>query len=60
MATALAARAAEVVVSYLRMSDPGDQSSPEPYRTARAQGAEKVLAAIKEVGGRAIPVEADH
>jgi NAD(P)-dependent dehydrogenase (short-subunit alcohol dehydrogenase family) len=50
-AMALAARAAEVVVSYLRISDPGDRGGPELYRTARAQGAEKVLAAIKEVGG---------
>jgi 3-oxoacyl-[acyl-carrier protein] reductase len=58
-AMALAARSAEIVVTYLRISDPGDRGGPELYRTARAQGAEKVLAAIKEVGGRAISVEAD-
>ena len=58
-AKALAAREAAVVVSYLRIPDPGDGGGPELYRTARAQGAEKVLAAIKELGGRAIAVEAD-
>jgi len=58
-AKALAARQAAVVVSYLRIPDPGDRGGPEPYRTARAQGAERVLAAIKELGGTAISVEAD-
>ena len=59
IAKALAAREAAVVVSYLRIADPGDQGGPELYRAARAQGAEKVLAAIKELGGRAISVEAE-
>jgi 3-oxoacyl-[acyl-carrier protein] reductase len=46
-------------VSYLRIADPGGRGGPELYRTARAHGAEKVLAAIEKVGGRAIAVEAD-
>ena len=48
-----------MVVSYLRIPDPGDGGGPELYRTARAQDAEKVLSAITELGGRAISVEAD-
>jgi 3-oxoacyl-[acyl-carrier protein] reductase len=59
IARTLAACEAAVVVSYLRIPDSGGQGTPELYRTARAQDAEKVLAAIKELGGRAITVEAD-
>jgi 3-oxoacyl-[acyl-carrier protein] reductase len=58
-AKALAVREAAVVVSYLRIPDPGDRGGPELYRSARAQGPEKILAAIKEFGGRAISAEAD-
>lgn len=58
-AIALAARSAAVVVTYLVISDPGDEGGPELYRAARAQSAEKVLAAVEAFGGRAISVEAD-
>jgi 3-oxoacyl-[acyl-carrier protein] reductase len=58
-AKALAAREAAVVLSYLRIPDPGNGGGPELYRTARALGAEKVLAVIHEFGGRAVSVEAD-
>jgi 3-oxoacyl-[acyl-carrier protein] reductase len=55
----LAARGAAVVLSYLRVPDPGDRSGPELYRRNRAQDAEKVAAAIKDLGGNTITIEAD-
>jgi 3-oxoacyl-[acyl-carrier protein] reductase len=55
----LAACGAAVVVSYLRIPDPGDPSVPELYRRNRAADAEQVLAAIEREGGRAIAIEAD-
>jgi len=58
-AQALAADGAAVVVSYLRIPDPGDTAVPELYRRNRAMDAEQVLAAIRKQGGRAAAVEAD-
>lgn len=46
-AQALAARGAAVVVSYLRIPDPGDVAVPEMYRKNRAMDAAHVLAAIE-------------
>lgn len=55
----LAAYGAAVVVSYLRIPDPGDAAVPETYRRNRAMDAAHVLAAIEAEGGRAVAVEAD-
>jgi|SRR6516162_808284 3-oxoacyl-[acyl-carrier protein] reductase len=55
----LAARGAAVVLAYLRIPDPGDQGGPNLYRSNRASDAEKVLAAIKDLGGRGVAIEAD-
>jgi 3-oxoacyl-[acyl-carrier protein] reductase len=59
IARTLASCGAAVVVSYLRIPDPGDAGGPEPYRRNRARDAADVLAAIEGGGGRAIAVEAD-
>ncbi|HET6533382.1 MAG TPA: SDR family oxidoreductase [Actinoplanes sp.] len=58
-AIALAARGAAVVITYLRLADEPDPGIPEVYRRNRAGGAEAVVAAIEEDGGRATAVEAD-
>jgi 3-oxoacyl-[acyl-carrier protein] reductase len=55
----LAARGAAVVLAYLRIPDPGDQGGPKLYRSKRASDAEKVLAAIKDLGGSGVAIEAD-
>lgn len=56
-ACALAGCGAAVLVSYLRTLDPEDR--PQPYRANRAKGADAVLVAIRERGGRAVAMEAD-
>jgi 3-oxoacyl-[acyl-carrier protein] reductase len=58
-AQAFAACGAAVVVSYLRIPDPGDAAIPHVYRHNRATDAAPVLAAIEAEGGRALAVEAD-
>ena len=58
-AQTLAACGAAVVVSYLRIPDPGNAAVPEKYRKNRAMDAANVLAAIEMQGGRAVAVEAD-
>lgn len=58
-AKALAARGANVLVTYLRFVPAPDPSLPREYFTARESGAEEVVAAITEAGGRAHAVEAD-
>ena len=55
----LASHGAAVVVSYLRIPDPGESAGPEAYRRSRAMDAEHVLTTIAEKGGRAIALEAD-
>lgn len=55
----LAARGAAVLLTYLRIPDPGDRGGPKLYRSNRASDTEKVLAAIKDLGGSAIAIEAD-
>ena len=55
----LASHGAAVVVSYLRIPDPGESAGPEAYRRGRAMDAEHVLTTIAEKGGRAIALEAD-
>ena len=55
----LAACGAAVVVSYLRIPDPGDAAVPELYRRHRALDAASVLTAIQAQGGRAVALEAD-
>jgi 3-oxoacyl-[acyl-carrier protein] reductase len=58
-AKTLAARGAAVVLAYLRIPDPGDRHGPKLYRTNRESGAEKVLEAIKGLGGSGVAIEAD-
>ena len=58
-ARTLAACGAGVLVSYLRIADPGDSGIPETYRRNRAADAQHVLAAIAASRGHAIAVEAD-
>jgi 3-oxoacyl-[acyl-carrier protein] reductase len=58
-ARALAARRAAVLVSYLRIPDPGDRGGPALYRDNRASDASQVLAAIKKRGGKVVAIEAD-
>jgi 3-oxoacyl-[acyl-carrier protein] reductase len=58
-AIALAARGAAVLVSYLRIPDPGDQGGPPLYRDNRASDASLVSAAIKKRGGKVTAIEAD-
>ena len=58
-ATALARNGCAVLCTFLRMSDPVDPGIPQAYREQRAQGAESVVAGIREGGGRALAVEAD-
>jgi len=55
----LAACGAAVVVSYLRIPEPGDAAVPELYRRHRALDAAAVLSAIEAEGGRAVALEAD-
>jgi 3-oxoacyl-[acyl-carrier protein] reductase len=55
----LAARGAAVVVSYLRIPDLPDATSPAAYRRHRAMDAAPVLTHIREKGGRAVAIEAD-
>jgi 3-oxoacyl-[acyl-carrier protein] reductase len=58
-AHALAARGASVLVTYLRVHDEPDPGIPQAYRDARAEGADAVVAGIREAGGRAHAMEAD-
>lgn len=58
-ALTLASCGAAVVVSYLRIPDPGDAAVPDVYRRNRAMTADHVVAAIARQGGRAIALEAD-
>lgn len=58
-ALTLASCGAAVVVSYLRIPDPGDAGGPETYRRNRAMTADHVLTAVAQQGGRAIALEAD-
>jgi 3-oxoacyl-[acyl-carrier protein] reductase len=56
-ASALADCGAAVLATYLRTQDPED--FPEPYRSNRARGAERVLDSIRLAGGRAEAMEMD-
>src|SRR5215469_16348117 len=58
-AQALAGRGCAVLCTFLRVQDPVDPGIPETYRDRRAQGAEAVVARIRDEGGRAAAVEAD-
>ena len=58
-ARTLAACGALVLVSYLRIPDPGNAAVPATYRRNRAMDANAVIAAITAHGGRAVAVEAD-
>src|SRR3954451_4929222 len=55
----LAARGAAVVVSYVRIPDAGKEGGPELYRRNRAMDGKEVAAAIEELGGRVVTIEAD-
>jgi 3-oxoacyl-[acyl-carrier protein] reductase len=58
-AQALAGRGCAVLGTFLRVDDPVDPGIPQAYREHRAQGAEAVVARIRDEGGRAAAVEAD-
>ncbi|MGD2252550.1 MAG: SDR family oxidoreductase [Anaerolineales bacterium] len=56
-AKALASCGASVLLTYLRTKDPDD--FPEPYRTNRAQSADRIVSEIRSEGGQAQAMEAD-
>ena len=59
-AVSLARRGAAVLVAYLSMRDPEDDSIfPAAYREARSRDGSRVVAAIRREGGRAEALEAD-
>lgn len=58
-ARALASGGTAVVLSYLRLPDPGDAAGPETYRRNRAADAAHVVQSIAEQGARATAIEAD-
>lgn len=59
-AVELARRGAAVLVNYLSMSDPADDSIfPPAYREARARSGSQVVEAIRRENGRAEALEAD-
>jgi 3-oxoacyl-[acyl-carrier protein] reductase len=58
-AKALAAQSVNVLITFLRFAPAPDPSTPPAYFTARESGADDVVAAIAEAGGRAHAVEAD-
>jgi 3-oxoacyl-[acyl-carrier protein] reductase len=58
-AAALARSGCAVLCTFLRVRDPADPGTPQAYREHRAQDAERVVAAVREGGGRALAVEAD-
>jgi 3-oxoacyl-[acyl-carrier protein] reductase len=55
----LAACGAHVVISYLRIPDDGDPSTPDTYARNRASDASDVVAPIRVDGGDAVQIEAD-
>nr|WP_081915469.1 SDR family oxidoreductase [Saccharothrix sp. NRRL B-16314] len=58
-AKALAAQGVNVLITFLRFVPTSDPSLPPEYFTARESGAEDVVAAIAEAGGKAHAVEVD-
>jgi len=59
-AVSLARRGAAVLVAYLSMNDPEDDSTfPPAYRSARSRDGSQVVEAIRREGGRAEALEAD-
>jgi 3-oxoacyl-[acyl-carrier protein] reductase len=58
-ATTLARNGCAVLCTFLRVSDPADPGTPQVYREHRAHDADRVVAGIREGGGRALAVEAD-
>jgi NAD(P)-dependent dehydrogenase (short-subunit alcohol dehydrogenase family) len=58
-ALTLASCGAAVVVSYLRIQDPGDIGGPDVYRRNREMTADHVVTTVARQGGRAIAIEAD-
>src|SRR5665811_824491 len=59
-AVSLARRGAAVLVAYLSMTDPEDDSTfPPAYREARARDGSQVVDTIRREGGSAEAIEAD-
>jgi 3-oxoacyl-[acyl-carrier protein] reductase len=58
-ALTLASCGAAVVVSYLRIPDPGEAGGPDVYRRNREMTADHVVTEVARQGGRAIALEAD-
>ncbi|MEU4803387.1 SDR family oxidoreductase [Actinosynnema sp. NPDC023587] len=58
-ARALAAQGVSVLITFLRYAPTPDPGVPDEYSTAREGGADAVVRAIAEAGGRAHAVEVD-
>jgi len=58
-AVRLAANAARVLITYLRIDDAPDPGTPESYRQARASDGGDVVDAIEKAGGTARAMELD-
>jgi 3-oxoacyl-[acyl-carrier protein] reductase len=58
-ATTLARNGCAVLCTFLRVSDPAEPGTPQAYREHRSHDADRVVAGIREGGGRALAVEAD-
>jgi 3-oxoacyl-[acyl-carrier protein] reductase len=58
-AASLSQSGAAVLLTYLRLEDGRQGESDDAYRRARGGGADDVVLAIEELGGRAAAIEAD-
>jgi 3-oxoacyl-[acyl-carrier protein] reductase len=58
-ALALARHGYAVLCTFLRVKDPADPGIPQAYRDHRAEGADAIVAQIRDGGGRALAAEAD-
>jgi 3-oxoacyl-[acyl-carrier protein] reductase len=58
-ARTLAACGARVLVTYLRIDQAVDTSSPDRYRSQRASNADAIVADLRKAGAEAVALEAD-
>jgi 3-oxoacyl-[acyl-carrier protein] reductase len=58
-ALALARHGYAVLCTFLRVKDSADPGIPQAYRDHRAEGADAIVAQIRDGGGRALAAEAD-
>jgi 3-oxoacyl-[acyl-carrier protein] reductase len=59
IAEALAARGADVLITYLRSNPDADADQLPAYRAQRGQGGQETVAAVTALGRRCVAVEAD-